>query len=179
MAATLSDFVFAVELKCKMDDVNAGVTISGQLAQLAAAIAFTENGTTAGKADRVKLNKAAAQTISSGGNVDLDMYDFANWPTTTDPLRNTITFAEVVALVIINVGPGDLIVGGNGTAAAWQAPFAADDTFKLTVRAGGFFALGAPGDPAYAVADSSNHLLRLAASGGDATYQIMALGRSA
>lgn len=166
------------ELKCQMDDTNAGVALSNQLAQLAAAVALTENGTTAGKADRVKLNKAPAQTILSGNFSNLDMYDFAGWPTATDPLRNTITFAEVVGLLIINSGPGDLIIGGDGTSAAWQSLFAADDTFKITLRPG-FLCIGVSGDPAYAVADTSNHLLRLAASGGDVTYQIMALGRSA
>jgi len=44
---------------------------------------------------------------------------------------------------------------------------------------GGLFLLAAPDDPAYAVADTSNHLLRVNASGGNITYDIAILGRNA
>lgn len=183
MAASLTDLVCTVDLKVKLNDSNGGVSFGDVIAQLAASLSLTE-GTTANKADRIMVNKGAANAglpIISGANVDLDMFDMANWSPTTDPTRNVVTLAEVVAVLILNLSTsaGDLIVGGNGTGAAWQAPFAADDTFKVTVRPGGFLMLAAPNDPAYAVADTTNHLLRLAASAGNVNYQIAALGRSA
>lgn len=178
MAATLTDLMATFTLQAKLADSIGGVTLTDLLAQLAFALTLS-SGTTANCADRIMVNKG--RSLTSGNNVDLDMHDFANWSPTTDPVRNVITFAEVVAFAVVSKASsaGDLIVGGNGTAAAWQSPFAADDTFKVTVRPGGFLFMAAPADPAYAVADTTNHLLRLAASGGNVDYDVGALGRSA
>jgi len=140
--------------------------------------AFT-SGTTANKADL--FYQEIDRALTSASNDDLDVYDMAVFDAATDLLGNTITHVEICAVAIRNQSgsAGNLVLGGEGSAAAWNSMFSASDTATITIHPGGFFMLVAPDDPAYAVADTSNHLLRVNASGGDITYDISILGRSA
>jgi hypothetical protein len=122
--------------------------------------------------------------MASSGTEDLDLYDLGSIDIGAgagkDALGQTFTLAEVVALCVYlhPTSAGNLLVGGKATSAAWTSPFSAN-TDKLTLKPGGIFFLFAPTDPAYAVVDSTNHLLKLEASGGACTYDVAVLGRSA
>lgn len=140
------------------------------------------SGTSANQADRV-LFKADTEILSAA-SVDLNLYSGANWDGLSsgkDLLGNTLTNVELVALLIHNraASAGTLVIGGEGTANAWSAPFGASNTSVVGILPGGTFQLFAPTNPAWAVGSSSNNLLRLEASGGDVTYRAVALMRSA
>lgn len=176
MSATLSNIVLSAALRAKLTDSIEGVAPVVDAGQgIALSLA---DGTSADQADQLFQDEGIA--ISSGNNVDLDLYDLANFGLQTDPLRNSITFAEIVGILITNDSDsaGDLIVGGNGTAAAWT-DWLQTNSDTLRIAPGGFECAGNPANPAFAITDSSNHLLRLAASGGDVTGNVYLLGRSA
>jgi len=177
MATALSNITCGCQLGATLSDTYEGVTKSS-VKEMSFGLALT-SGTTANKADRWIFD--IDRVVTSGNNEDLDLYDLAGFDNTVDLLGNTTTFAEIVAIIVENESgsAGTLVLGGNGTAAAWNSPFNADDDGALTIAAGGFVLIANPKDAAYAVTDTSNHLLRVAASGGNITYNIGVLGRSA
>lgn len=180
MATTLSNFQINVELLAQLQHVIQGRTISlDKVGQAYSRGSLFSSGTTANKADRLYFE--IDQAITSGNSVSLDLYDLENFDSTDDVLGNTITFAEIVAILIENEAgsAGDLIVGGDGTTAAWNSAFGGDDDAAITLGPGGILFLFNPDDPAWPVADTSNHLLKLAASGGNTTHNIAIVGRSA
>lgn len=150
-------------------------------------VAFT-SGTTANTADRVFCRKALTVDEASDPTT-IDLHDFASQNMGAgaglDGLGQTLGFVEVVALLIKNHSDsaGNLLVGGEGTAAAWNTLFksqtAALDDAMMVIKPGGFLLVVAPPDPAYAVADSTNHLLDIDSTSGVCTYDIYILGRSA
>jgi len=141
------------------------------------------SGTTAGKVDRIWAH--LGRDIVSAASETIDVYDFGSLNigggAGKDALGQSLALAEVVAILIVNSEESDgiLNVGGDGTTAAWNSPFGGSDTAYTPVMPGGAWLIFSPTDPAYVVADTSNHLLKLAASGGDVTYQMILLGRSA
>ncbi len=174
MSTILSKIVFSVTMGARLTDTVQGVT--PMVTATTSKSVTIGTGTSANQADQYfeDINRA----ITSASNETLDMFDLTNFELQTDPLKNVITNTEIVSIVIINNGPGQLVVGGDGTAAAWVSMFGSNiDT--VNVESGGVFALAAPGDPAFAVVDTTNHLLKMAAVGGDVTYDIAFLSRSA
>lgn len=141
------------------------------------------NGTAANQADKIWSDNG--RTITSGSSENLDLYDLAAFDIGAgagkDALGQAWTAAEVVGLLIENdsTSAGNLVVGGEGSGAAWNSLFNGSDTAKIEIFPGGFFMVTCPPATAYAVADSTNHLLKLAASGGNVTYCVTVLARSA
>lgn len=178
MATALSDIICSAQLSAKLSH-----TIQGELVAVTANEGLTQlsltSGTTADKADQfyMEINRA----LTSASNDDLDLFDFAVFDNATDLLGNAVSMAEVVGLYVKNQPSsiGNLVLGGETSAAAWNSLFSGSDTSTLTLHPGGFILVAAPDDPAYAVADASNHLLRINASGGNITYDIGVMGRSA
>jgi hypothetical protein len=87
-----------------------------------------------------------------------------------------------VGLLIVNVGDGtntgNLIVGGEGSTAAWS-DFIQSDTVGLRIPPKGFLVIGCPSDPAWTITDVTNHLLKFAASGGNVKYNVHWIARDA
>lgn len=141
------------------------------------------SGTGANAADRIWSDLDRA--LSSGATEDIDVYDLAAFDigqgAGKDASGASWALAEVVCLLVYNASTsaGTLLVGGKGTTAAWNSIFNGDDDAKLPIVPGGWFQIFAPTDPAYAVADTSNHLLKMEASGGAVTYGVVIIGRSA
>jgi len=141
------------------------------------------SGTTANKADRIWQD--SARTLVAATNEDLDLFDAGTIDIGAgagrDALGQPVANVELVGLLIVNqaTSAGDLIIGGNGTAAAFNSIFNGSDTAQLSVHPGGVQFIFSPDDPSYVITDATNHLLRLAASGGDVTYDIAGLFRSA
>lgn len=141
------------------------------------------SGTAANKADIFWADRD--RTVTSGNTEDIDVYDLGSLDVGAgagkDALGQAVTMAEIVAVLIecSAASAGTLLVGGKAASTAWNSLFNGDDDAVLVVKPGGAFLVFAPTDPAYAVADTSNHLLTMAASGGNVTYSITILGRSA
>lgn len=146
-------------------------------------LALTD-GTAAGQAD--KIIKAAGQTLTST-TTDIDMYDLGSLNVGAgagrDNLGQAVALAEVVALLIYvhTTSTGTLIIGGGaGAGAEWNSPFNGSDTAKIgPFPAGSIVMLATRSATGFAVADATNHLLRLEASGGTVNYDMVIIGRTA
>jgi hypothetical protein len=89
-----------------------------------------------------------------------------------------INWSLIGGIMVVNraSSTGSLVVGGEGSANAWNSLLNGSDTAKLApLPPGGFFALSVPTGLAVG---AGNNLLRLAASGGDLTYDLGLLGRT-
>lgn len=142
------------------------------------------DGTTENHAD--KIIKIPGRTVASGGSENIDMYDLAAFDVGSGPGRDnlgqTVALAEVCALVIYNrsSSTGSITIGGEGSGAAWNSPFGGSDTATNgPIPPDGLWMIVTRDDPAFAVADSTNHLLKIAASGGSVSYDAVIIGRSA
>lgn len=145
-------------------------------------IAYAD-GTSTGQAD--KIIKAAGQTLAST-TTDIDMYDLGSLDVGggagRDNLGQTVALAEVVMVLfyVHTTSTGTFIIGNNGTAAAWNSPFNGSDTATLgPFQPGSIVMLATRHATGFAVADTSNHLLRLEASGGTVNYDMVIVGRTA
>lgn len=163
---------------------------TGETAAVAFALSLSASltdGTAASKADKVWF--AQDRTLTGTTPEDIDMYDLASFDIGSgagqDPFGNAYTNVEMVALLIRNdsTSTGNIFVGAKNTTAAFNSFIAvgttADDTAAIgPIKPGGFFLIHAPTDPAYAIADSSNHLLTITPT-ANATYDVYILFRSA
>lgn len=187
MADTLTASVtckMVASLANTIQSVSAGVSID--TASIFSSVSLTD-GTTANKADKLWFDEGRA--LSGTTPEDIDLYDFGSIDigggAGKDPLGGTLALAEIVAVLITNdsSSTGNIYVGGKNAGTAWNAVFAiggvADDTAQFgPIKPGGWLCFGAPTDPAYAVADTTSHLLTMTPT-ANATYNIYVLGRSA
>lgn len=172
-------FSFAALLKSVLTDTLEVPASIGEDINLA----FT-NGTAENQADRGWQSESRA--LVSGASETLDLYDLGSIDIGNgagrDPLGLQQANVELVGLLIQNVGSvgnlGTLVIGGEGSAAAW-ASFIKSDTVVLDLPPRGVLFLACPYDPAWPIADVSSHLLKFAASGGNVAYKIWMLTRSA
>ncbi len=132
-------------------------------------------------------NESKTRTLLSGNSEIIDLFDLAaldvGHGAGRDVLGLQVNAVELVGLLVYNRGPiatypGRLRVGGEGTAAAWS-DFILSDTAQLASPATGFMLIGCPADPAWLIADASNHLLKFEANGGDVQYDVAWLTRDA
>lgn len=141
------------------------------------------NGTGPGQADRVW--QSVGRVLLAAASEVIDLHDFTGLDigagAGNDANGQPLALAEIVRILVVSdpSSVGDLIVGAEGSAAAWTS-FNGSGTVPLkTIKPGGELDGIDVTDPAMAVADATNHLLKLEASGGDVTYSIYILGRSA
>lgn len=136
------------------------------------------NGTAAGQAD---LLYADERTITTGANDDIDLTGGLS-----DAFGNSLTFVELVAILVINApitgsaNTTDLSIGAGG-ASSFVGFFGAVADVIGPLKPGGVFMLAATDAAGIGtVVDSTGDVLRIAnSSGASATYQIVLLGRSA
>ncbi len=134
---------------------------------------FTD-GTTANKADLVYLSE---RTVSDGANDDIDVAGALS-----DALGNTITAAEIVAIIVVNkqrdgtANTTDLTIGGDGSTGLVGFTSAV-----AAIGPGGAFLVMTPDAGGQtAVTASTADILRVTnGSGATHTYQIAILARSA
>ena len=186
MTLTLSSFTMNATMKATLANSIDGGAQSASCAQgftSKPTTTFT-SGTTDSKANRIWSD--TERTLTSGNSEDIDLYDFGaldiGGGAGKDALGQTLTLAEVTGLHVYvhSTSTGSLLVGGKAAATAWNSLFGgSDDDAFLLLKPGSTFYIDCPPDPAYAVTDTSNHLLKMAASGGDVTYDITVMGRNA
>lgn len=142
------------------------------------------SGTGANKADMIYL--FPGRTLTSGNSENIDLYDLGSLDVGAGAGKDGAGLAWVAAkltgIVIVNdpASEGNLLIGGEGSGAAFNSIFNGDDEAVFGPLAPGdpFFALNRSAS-AWAIADTTNHLLKIAASGGDATYDLLLMARSA
>lgn len=150
------------------------------------------DGTSANQADKVWAS--FGRTLSASTTEDIDLFDLGTIDIGTgagdDPLGNTVSYAEIVALYVANTSAaagGSIVIGGKTGGTAQFNTFvaitgSASDTAQIgPITPGGFVMLYVPANPAFAVDDTDNHLLAITESGGAAsvTYDILVIARSA
>jgi hypothetical protein len=133
------------------------------------------SGTAAGQANKIFRDR---RTLASGASERLSMYDFGG---ALSSLGVAFAQSKVLALLIYNratVDGDDLVVGGDGTSAAWTSLFNGSGTATQRVKPGGYLLLIAPDTAGMAVVSPTNHLLKIAnASGANAVaYDIVVIG---
>lgn len=143
---------------------------------LALTLADLANGTGANAVNTIWHDQ---RTLLTTVSENIDVFDFGGG--TPSPLGTAISNAKVAVVLIQNTHATDaLTIGGEGSAAAWNSPFGASDTAKMTIPAGGTLLLVAPSAAGYAVADASNHLLKIDNPGANSViYKIVILGATA
>lgn len=145
-------------------------------------------GTGAGQANFIWSSgyDSTWRTVSASGSEDLDVYDLAAFDIGAgagkDAHGQAVALNEIVGL-LLHVKPdsvGTMLVGGEGTGSAWNSIFNGSDTAQLgPFGADGLCLLFNPPASAWAVADTSNHLLTIAepSGAGDLQYRVVLLGR--
>lgn len=134
------------------------------------------SGTGKDKADRLWHD---TRTLTATTSEKIDMYDLAidGGAAGEDSLGQTVAAAVVKSITIRNkntTAGNDLKVFGEGSAAAWNSPMDGSDTAKVVIGPGGSLTLEAPAAAGYAVADTSNHLLKIDNPGASSiTYDII------
>lgn len=188
MTASLSsidvNFTLKATLKNTINTTNSAAIAQGRLYKLATALS---SGTAANQADRVW--ESLGRTLNSGTSENLDLYDLGTFDVGAgagkDALGLAMSNAKLVALgvAVDPISVGDLYIGGEGSAAAFQQLFhsagALSDSAGLVVRPSGLCLVFAPALAAYPVTDATDHLLKFAAVGGNVTYDVIFLARSA
>lgn len=127
--------------------------------------------------------QSEGRALTSGNSETIDVHDFGSLDIGAgaglDQLGQALSLADLVILLIVNraTSAGTLLVGADGTTAAFNSIFNGDDEAALSLPPAAGVLLFAPGATAFAVADTSNHLLKIAASGGNCTYDAYIIGR--
>jgi hypothetical protein len=139
-----------------------------------------ESGTGANQFNRgwKKHSWALADTAS----FSLDLFDLGSADIGAgageDPLGLTQANTELVGMFINSAitSVGSILIGGEGSTAAWQSMLAVSgtlsDTAQIKLLPGAVFIIMAPLASAYAIADSTNHLLKFLASGGAVNFDV-------
>lgn len=142
-----------------------------------AALIELANGTGVAQADLIFVDE---RTVASASNDDLDLAGVL-----ANALGGTLTFVEIVAIIIINAPKSGAANTTNLTIGGGTNPFVGflgGTTPTIgPIRPGGFVMLGAPADVGIGtVTAGTGDILRIAnSSGAGATYQIGIVGRSA
>lgn len=169
MAATLTA---TITLNTSGEYSSAAAPYYERIANLAKTLTLAlTNGTSSNQADL--LYEGSGTVDSTGSALDLA-------GSLTDPLGSTLTFVEVVAILIVNTETAttrNLLIGG-AAANAFATPFA-DSSDKLSLGSGGILLLTSPVD-GWAVTAGTGDQLKLAAGGAYTVgYAIVLIGRSA
>jgi len=156
-----------------------GDTVSHPISKIIT-LALTD-GTTTDKADIFWGSKG--RSLSGATSEDIDVFDFGTINLGAGAGENAIggsvTQIDIVLVIVENnsTSTGNLTVGNKNAATAWATPFNGVDTAAVgPIPPGGFFIFGAGADPAFAVSDTSDHLLTMTSS-ADLTYDIFIVGR--
>lgn len=163
---------------------------TGETAAVSFALSLSSaltDGTAASKADKVWFSQD--RTLTGTTPEDIDMYDLASFDIGAgagkDPHGNSLANVEMVGLLLRNdsSSTGNIYIGGKNATTAFNSFLAVagavDDTAQVgPIKPGGWFMIFAPTDPAYAIADTTNHLLTITPT-ANATYDVYILFRSA
>lgn len=182
----MPDSLTVSSIKLSLDATFTNTLTDGSSFDVPLAFNFTDSladGTSADQAD--KIWKSENRSLSGATSENIDLYDLASIDIGAgagkDFFGGAWASVEIVGIFIFNdaSSTGNLTVGAEGSGAAWNSAFGASDTASCgPIGPGGFFGIYRPDNPAFAVADSTNHLLKIASS-ASLTYDIWIIARSA
>lgn len=181
MADTLTSSVKVAFSGSLVSTLTNSLATPSALVEATISLAFSD-GTAANKADKLWASKD--RSLSGATAEDIDLYDLGSIDIGAgagkDPLGQALALAEVAGIIVYNAATsvGTLTIGNKNATTAWNSWCNGSDTAAVTLYPGGVFAICSPTDPAYAVADTSNHLLTMTSS-DTLTYDVYVLGRSA
>lgn len=141
-----------------------------------------QDGTASGQANKVWASMGRA--LAGSGTEDIDMYALGaidiGAGAGKDPLGGPFANFEMATLLIYNnpTSVGSLLIGGKGASTAWTSLFNAVNTSVLSLPPSGIALFTAQQSPAWLIANTTNYLLKMLASGGAVTYDIYAIFRS-
>lgn len=167
------------KIKASIEAVQTGSNDFGapRFAPEVSALIELANGTIANAADLIFVDE---RTVASASNDDIDLAGVL-----ANALGGTLTFVEIVAILVINKPKSTAVNTTNLTIGAGSNPFAGflgGTTPTIgPIRPGGLVLIASPADVGIgAVTAGTGDILRIAnSSGAAATYQIAILGRSA
>jgi len=121
---------------------------------------------------------ADTATLAAEASASLDLFDFSG---AKDAQGQSFALTKVKAIILRNKASDAtaiLRVGGEGSTAAFMAVNGSDTIHIADIGPGGEMALLAPSGAGYAVADTSNHLLKIAnqSTTASAEYDIVVVG---
>lgn len=182
----MADALTVSAIRLALDAVFTNGLTDGQTLSATHSFAFSDSladGTSADQAD--KIWKSENRSLSGATSETIDVFDLASINIGAgagkDCFGGSWATVEIVGLFVFNdtTSTGNLTIGADGTTACWNSIFNGDDEAAIgPIGPGGWFGIYRPDNPAFAVADSSNHLLKIASS-ASLTYDIWILARSA
>lgn len=158
--------------------ISATQTSAGDLATAQDPLTYLKEFTWASGtgADQADLIFHDQRTLNASANEELDLA-----ASLTDKLGNTLTFVEIMAIMVFAAAANTNNVQVGGSAANGFVNWVANATDIINVRPGGMLLLIARDATGYAVTAGTGDLLKLTNSGAgtSVTYDIILIGRSA
>ncbi len=182
MAARVLTAKATVKLTANYSLTKRAVTESGATPAQEFLFMATHGFTNGTGADQVQRLWSSKTRSLSSASENLDLFDLASVDVGAgaglDSLGQAFALTGIKALYVHNDAASavDLLVGGVSATTAWNTLFNGDDDAKLTIHPGGTVIAITPKAVGYLVADTANHLLKIEAAGGAATYDIAILG---
>jgi hypothetical protein len=189
MTLSLSSIKVQVILQATLSGVVNSGAASPDSASITQGLNFTPptkltSGVGANQADRLWVSEARA--LASGASESLDLFDLGSVNIGAgaglDGLGQALNNTKIVTLCVV-VDPssaGKIILGGEGSGAAWNTLLNGSDTATICpIPGGGCFLIHVPDAAGMVVTDVTNYLLKVAASGGNCVYSIGFLSRDA
>ncbi len=177
---SLANLKVRIQASCEVVNDFAGGAATTKTNLLLSLISELTTGTGVNQADIAWLKDGG----TSGGTttVALDVYDGALFDGTESAGETggkAQTMAEGILLVVFNRAASDvaLTLGGLVSSAAWSPPLSDNDGTE--VSPGGALVFFSPDATAYPITDGSKHLVEVTPQGGNITYDVLVLGRSA
>lgn len=140
------------------------------------------SGTGLGQIDRFWCSKGRSLAV---GSEDIDLFDFAGEDVGggagNDAIGQAMALAEIAGILVVNNDDdGTLRIGGKGDTTAFNTLFNADDDALIVVPPRGVALIATRAAAAFAVADTSNHILKVEAVTADVgDWDLYIIGRSA
>ena len=141
-------------------------------------------------ADGVSANQANraieySAEISSGGNLVIDLYDWAGIDggagAGNDIVGQALTLEEIVVIAISNenaIGAAGLLQIEPDASAGWDPIGSHTVADGAALRGQGVLIKAQPAEAGFDITDASSHRIKLTASGGAVTFKIVVLGRN-
>ena len=169
MSITFNNLQFKIGMTVQAvnDSTNAKFSLDGT--------GSTEKFQTSSSYDPEKLLDASGQVLSDTSNLDIDLYDLGTWDIGSGAGRDTLAQAHTNSLIYMLYVKNDSDSTGNlvfdtsqtGGWTSWMP--SGTHTLEPGASLCGVWPSG------IAVADTSNHILRLTAASGDVTFDLQML----
>jgi hypothetical protein len=163
--------LLTLQLDCTLSSTLDLGSSTARIRKLLEGVALTD-GAGLNQANRVFSDTRSLNATSSES---LDLFDFGG---ARDPLGALFALSKIKAILIANkatVAGQVLTIGGEGSSAEWESALGAGGT--LQVQPGGVILIWAPSAAGYAVADATNHLLKIDNPNAAAvSYDIVVVG---